>query len=1269
MESTKNTDGRPALRPHQEQLIKIAVDGYKAGRDNAKFMGISVPTAAGKTFILPYLFDELRKLDPEVKFIIATSQNGLIQDIIQHFLAHGKQSILHIKGTENQVRSIADDVNKLEQAKNACCVYIRKASGGISFDNTDKNQENNPITEFIRKLDNAMVKVQSINALEQTQNLSSLMKIREELLEKQRAELCSNYIKAERILEKALRAIASRNAELVAEIRRKAKLEKVKKKQLQKNCYIELLQTLPDVVRWLFPDLLYELADIVVLTHAKVNHSILTKRQMKLSDISYDKEGCHIVYISDEAENWREDYVNRVVGQAVKNETDLLPFLNLIYNVLQSGYFDNDDYLRIDKFGNLTNSAAERAQELRNKFDAFMDKYAYVSNMHMADISTRDKMPQITNCPGYIISGNSALRFIKTDKSSQSISLVTNNTPDKEPLQNESDSQTLISFVTEAHSLIRQYVGVVRTAAWTLNALRDARGHYEDISDTVASVVYRTFGDKNSSAARYIIDSTYPRYGAKYEPGQDKNQYRYDVSHTCGKAGTPYGGDVSLRHSSTGRFPEAVLEDAITNVRFTYLISGTGWLPALGNNNMAYLDEKCGQYHPAEEEIIAIHDAYMMWKGEQYKKAGTQFIVERLTGTGQKKKYYEKDNEIVCSFIGNHIRHTKEHGVKGGTGAFIFTPRKLDEYIKDIFSTLREMGADIGQIQLLTLKKGMMHAFDYDGNIRDLSDCECKIIDDTFIIDTSDNRYYYVITAHRSGTRGYNIAFRNEQGIYDASGVCLFELTNIIPQKPENKKKDQKDITELQAYADGIKEDTKRILLTNMACIHCILMRDGQITSEALSRIYELIKEISYDSHPIGKDLYPEDPWSPYKLQGVAECLQALGRIRNNEKPPVMYIALSNGLFQKQFFLEEQLQPMYLSYEAMQVYDHLPVLWQAYEEENASHTSEIMPDEANLTQSWNHTIKKLIPKVKKKAAKDAASMNDLKELVMLFEEAKQRAISLNVDVLDRFRKDKDALFLANRGINAYSDHITAFSYLSRYDSREGMTFYELTKKDGVLYMTPNSLLLTETAELFSMFCGESMKREMPAVMNPNIMNKMKESDRFPYAPSKFGYDVLSGEYGERLFKAVMKEALNRGMTELTVMDMPLPQYEDYDFMMCMDGNPAGYVNVKYRKVSEFPLEKDLRLYAEKLSRSPLTGIIRILYINMRPAGDRSAVIYTEDNSKAIQKVNSELSKSGKKVELFALSPFTLQDLCDEPEMFIEKISTYMIYQVNSFFIR
>lgn len=74
------------MRPHQEQLIKIAVDGYKAGRDNAKFMGISVPTAAGKTFILPYLFDELRKLDPEVKFIIATSQNGLIQDIIQHFL-------------------------------------------------------------------------------------------------------------------------------------------------------------------------------------------------------------------------------------------------------------------------------------------------------------------------------------------------------------------------------------------------------------------------------------------------------------------------------------------------------------------------------------------------------------------------------------------------------------------------------------------------------------------------------------------------------------------------------------------------------------------------------------------------------------------------------------------------------------------------------------------------------------------------------------------------------------------------------------------------------------------------------------------------------------------------------------------------------------------------------------------------------------------------------------------------------------------------------
>ncbi len=1261
------------LYKHQKLQLEVDIAGYDSCN---KFMVVNNPTAFGKTHLLPFLYLALRERDPDLKMIIATSQIEQVTEIVEAFSCRSNIRMINIRGIESQIIEIAgpgSDEKRLRKAKRECLDFINKAYKGSGKGSAPESELDKIKNNFIKFIDNAVSDCSAIIGIKSSIENNRLQSEQlEEFIASKRITLRSNYTKAEKIIEKAARHIAEIHANMSWTDTKEKKSRKEKREIINKE-YIKVIQYIPEAITWMFSDLPYEAADVVVLTHAKANRSILTKRNMKLSDISYENEGKHIVFIADEAENGRENYIDIIVEQAVRNETDMLPFLNQIYNILNEKYFDSQDYITRNQDGTVNKSVSEAANDLKKRLDDFLLKYEYVPNMHMADMLDVREIPQITNCSNYLIQKNAKNRFIRTDPGAQSVKLVAISECPKESgcvkdakeSEITNDNTTLISFVKDAQSIIRQFVGIVRKAGDALNRFREAEGKYEERYESLESVLYRVFGSKKSSASRYVMDNTYPRYGAKHDPESAGHPYRSNLSYINIKAGNSYGGDTSLSYAGVSSFPEAEMENIISNVRFTYLLSGTGWLPALNNYDFSYLADKCGQYIPPKKDTEAIHDAYMNWKAAQYKD--TQFVVKRISGKSS-FKYREKDIDIACEFIVEHMELMKEYDIYGGTGAFIFPPRGLDA---EIIKRLKSRGINMDKIVILQMKGGDIKELSNNG-LPQKSD-RCKKEGDTFLIDVSDNRFYYVITAYRSGNRGYNIAFKNRENIYDASGICLFDLTNIIPQRTAPGKDEQLNAKKIA------KEDVGRILTVNMAYIHCILMNDGKISTEVMKRVNWLIKKISYDPDVIGKDLYPENLWSPYKLQGTSEILQALGRIRNNKKTPVIFIALSNGIFSKCLLREEPLKAEYLSYEATEVNKILPDLWREFECENES--AKLMLDaakeEKRLSRMLQKLVKKELPLMKKKAVNDPAILGELSRIIESYEEAKVQAVSLNLNTPLDLNKAKGfsavlkaGMWLGGHGICDPKTKAYPFMYHSYYDNSENRTVYTMNKLDGITYLSPGSMLLVETAELFSCFCKERLRDNISEIMNEELLCAIKEKDMFPYAPSKYCYDILLGEYGERLFDSIMEEAEARGMTEFSCTALPSLQYEDYDrILLDKDAGIAGYVNVKYRKVTEFDLEKNLNLYEEKILRCPLKGKVRILYINMRPSGERTEKLYTSTNNHQIKMINDILYRHGKEMEIYALSPFTLRDIYGTSEMITETISTYMIKKINHFFMK
>ena len=1248
---------------HQEAMRDMVVNAYRDGR----LVFFDTPTASGKTHVFYPIFEEIKKIDPETKYIISTAQTRLAEAVFEEFSRKDGLYAIHLKGTEKQLQTVREDPKRLDNAIRCCLDRITASYGGAR----SKKELTDKKAEFEQHITGAVNDAGVIAVMDKNDNdgNAAVKRVKENLLDARRSSLRSHYVAAEKILNNALRTIAAGNAAILCENTdgTEKELKKIRKKETDRQ-YLEQLRCLPKDIEWLFPDIRYELADVIVLTHAKLHRSILTKRRMVLSEIGYQKEGKHIVLVMDEAEVARDSYTDLVIRQAVTSETDLLPLLNRIHNALDGGFFDNPEYRYTGRDG-LSFDASVAAQALKERYEAFREKYKYVPNMHMADIvQDESSVPKIVSCGEYSVTRDGKYSYIKTDTDGQAVYLT----------DEKAEGKGLSSFVSDARGIIRRFIGCCRTATRALNNNRMEAGRFEEPYETAGSVVYRIFGDKDSAMSEYVTDNIRMRFRGKAGQDEEWTLYRSDTSYTRVRPGTQYGGDVSLRHATVPQFPEANMEDIISNIRFTCLVSGTGWLAAGNNYDRAYLGRQYPGCIPSREAMQKIHEGYMQWKEEQYRRAGTEFVIERISDSGRFPDYRDRDLEVISLFIRNHIRHLNTHGVYGSSGAFIFPPRKLDASGPKLISMLREQGTDTDRIALLTLQKGEVKELMPDGRIVTLGGDRVSCDGDTIIIDTGDGRYYYVITAHRSGTRGYNVAFTDEAGgCCDASGLCLHELTNIIPQKEELKAGKE--------YDPGTEDmnNTERVLRTNMIYAHQMMLRDGKIDPELMAHARWMLQMLSFTGARISKDIYREDPWSPYKLQGTSELLQALGRIRNNRKPPVLYMGLSTGIFLKQMLREETLRPEYLSYEAVRLYEQLPALWREYEKETGAVGEECIVQEARKEAERSRTqkniLKKALPEAKKTAAADPGAIGKLESVVRDYEAAKKQAITLGMRFSTDYNRQNlltGGLWLSGRDAGGgrkkvrTQDYISPFTYTSYWDEKEKQTVYHMKQQRGKQYLTPHRMLLTETVGMFASFCGEKMNANMPEITDKALLGAMKENDRFPYAPSKYCIDVLCGEYGERLFRSVMQEAAERRMTALTVSPMPILQYEDFDCMLETGDGVAGYVNVKYRDSADyrdlgFPLEKKADLYVEKVLRSPISGTVRLLYINMRPRMNRYECLFTEENNATVRKVNKALAEHGKKIEVFAISPFAESDMYS-PEAAAEAIGD-TVKKMNVYF--
>lgn len=1267
-----------SLFEHQGLSADISKDAFYSGK---KLHLTTDPTGSGKTFLFTVLCKWLKEKEPDLQIIISAAQKEQVKEIAGAFHKYTDLRTIVLPGREDQMHHLVfteEGRDDLEKVKDACKVLLYMAYMG----GKDDEAINAIYNTFLICIDNAVSDISSIeNQKTRMDQLPDEDPGREKLKERINtfeSSLSSNYADAEKIVDAAIKNIAETQAR--AAFPNFDAMPTDQQKAIKRKEYKEHLRRM-DLFEKVFPDIEFELKDVVIMTHAKLFRTILTKHSLKLVDIAKNNSG-NIALFIDEGESFRSNYVDHMVDEAVTRTADMLGLLNIINASIRSNFFENDDYVTKNNDGTENRDISDISKDLLNMYDLLRKIYGYDPNLHMENQLDRKETPQITNSVGYIVQKDAENKYVKTDSKRQVLILApdgdnaadTQHASEKPADKENIKKPTLINFVTDARRLINRYVGLVRRVANILEIRQAANDFIRSDPDranytAVGRVLY---GDPESAAARYVLSNIFPTYG-KHSNDMDKDHpYRIGLSHTRKQREHPRSDNMSLRHTNIPRFPEAELEDYVENLRFVYIFSGTGWLNALNNFNFDYL--KKYMYEPNPEASKAVHDAYIKWKEEQY--TNTEFRVTRICGDAKncpdlisidykEKEYVARDVDASCQYMNSHMSMMQEHGVSGGTGAIICTPRDLADLL---VRHLVRSGTDMSRIAVLRLKKGKIHELDKNGKKSDREVCTKE--GDTFYIDVSDGRFYYLFTAFRSGTRGYNVAFKNGEDVYDASGIFLYQVTKIIPNRDEPDKN--------STYKQIERDTTKHILSANMAYLHCMLLHDGKIDPKVMKNVSWIIKRISYDYGIMKKDIYESDPWSPYKLQGTSEILQALGRIRNNKKMPLIYIGINNDVFAKNQLREEQLDMDCLSYEALQVAKKLPALWAEYERdiENKKLLNSI--DEAALRKGLTSLAKGRIPAEKKALLKGNTDTEKLADYAAAFDAIKEASVSLNLrpaailwgpgkKPIPAYNQIVKGLWFCDN--NPYSQPVVyPFEYSSYYDSEKGATVYTREILPGKAYITPSSLLLTETVKMFSSFCEKEMKELMPAIMDKKVLDIMRRKDMFPYAIASFAVDVFKGEYGERLFAAMMKKAMTLGMTEFAVAPMPLPQYEDYDFaMLRKDGSVAGYTNVKYRSVEEFDLEKSMAHYKEKLLRSPLTGTIRLLYIDMCPAGERTDTVYSDENDH-IKKINKELEKYGKRVEVYAMALFSKDaDIYIDRDDVITAI-TNTIRKINQFFI-
>lgn len=1271
-------------------MITAFLSGLKA-------MYITDPTGFGKTFLFYYICQKIRNIDPDIKFVIAAAQVEQVQEIAQAFDGSGFRTIV-IRGKEDQMRSLISTkkgLKELEKAKTVCLDYIASAYAGSKDIDFIKKEK----TDFENYINAAVTDIHSIeswntksNQLPEDHPDKKQINI---ILDSKRFTLSDNYSKAEKIIEKALRHVAEEERDDQLTNWKGKKPSKEEKELILQDAYNAQLPYMTDVEK-LFPDITFEISDVIVITHAKAMYSILNKRDFKLYNVT-EEDGRHIVLFIDEVESFITSFSDNAITDAVKRSADMLSLLDMIHASILSGHFDSHDYIVQKKNGAISAAVAEKARDILLKYDELEKNYKYKPNMHMGEASDPKDLPQITNSADYIITNNVKNKYICGDSDHQKLNMTSEASieedrkndevnmeaavqpPDSEKTEDTKKAPTLINFVRDGQKIINAFEGLIRmaTRAYLNNSRKSDKNLYEELDQAIHTVVRRAFfGDKRSSASEYVTNNLFPAFGRRYDASEGPlHLYRMGISNTKVTRESLDGRNSVLRSSRVPRFPDAVLEDLFSNLRFVYIFSGTGWLNALNNLDRKYQAKYL--YVPDRDMEKEIHEAYVAWKQKQY--MGTEFYVERITGEEKKtsglkpedhdtESHKTKDISAACRYITQHIDIMKKYGISGSVGAIICPPRDLAD---SLLIQLERSGMNMNKIAILKLKGGSLT--ELNKKEKSGENTVYEKVGDTFHIDVSDGRYYYVVTAYRSGTRGYNIAFRNGDEVYDASGVMLYQVTNVIPQRGKPKKH--------STYEEIENNKTEHALKANLAYSRLMLLHDGKIDPEVLRRVNWLISKISYDKDILHKDIYIDDPWSPYKLQGTSEILQALGRIRNNRKTPAIYIGINEGVFAANQLRPEQLDAQHLSYEGLQVFKKLSALWSDYEEfvENAKILSGEQNHEADYTEIFTNLVKRLIPHEKKALQKGCADTGKLVAYVSVYEALKDKAISLNMkpaatifddeskdcSSLTAFNKVKNGIWLSGR---RYNGRVYPFEYRSFKDSLTGLTTYTREVLPGKYYITPSDMLLTETISMYSGFCENEMQELMPEIMNPKVLEVMREKDMFPYAISKYGYDILLGEFGERLFLAVMKRALLLKMTELSVRPMPLPEYEDFDYELDdKHGSAVGYVNVKYHRERKFNAEREAKYYIEKALRSPLTGTIRILYINMRPAGERLENYYAKTHE-VFTDVNDELAKHGKTIEVLALAPFSQAfDTCIDKDKVNDVIGDQMIKRINRFF--
>ena len=1289
-------------RKYQHRTAETLAAGYDLS-DIFRYMLIDSPTSSGKSAILALLYLVLKEKDPELKMIVSTTQHSLAGNILDSFRSMEDVRAAAFKGIEKLAGEFFDNTDKgletryqgveqegLDLLDSMYRIMAVKSLGDFKKDKVLERELQDKRAEYTYLIRDIRDRWALICARWGAAGKDACLNDAEkEEREEKAGALARSYKRAEKILNDACWKASEKEAEdrcrsLAAkeDLSEKNELDAARK-DISCELYKEKMQLIDDrykTLLLLFPDMQYELCDVIVVTHAKSVRSILNKRSMNLArDISRDGEGGHIVFVCDEMEQWREEYETSSIREAVKNSVDMLSSVNTIHSITEKNYFSNKNYEITNKNGERENKAEKNAERLKDLMDEVFETFNYEPNMHMADFPNEgeDPLPRITSCGAYIIQNVQKDLDIRTDPETMEVAV---SRPEVLPGKKGKGNTGFVVFVQSMDRIIQFFIGTVREAAAGLNQFHNTGIQHEDFEATVGTVLHQLGIESGTGGrAEFIRRNMFPRHGVHWVSQDTPHPYRIGISHTVLHPRLPSGRDVYLYFFKLDRFADAAMADIIYNVRFTYLMSGTGWLAAQNNLNDRFLDKETGRFLPDRAVTGQIHEDYMAWKGAQYRN--TEFIIDRISGEEKFNDYRKARLETCALFITRHIGRMEEKGVDGGTGGLIFPSWSLTAGdIEFLRARLRWYGTDPDRVILLSLEKGKINEWHTDnGNPEQRPYAGAETVDDTQVVKTVSGRFTYVATAYRSGSRGYNIAFskEGEDRLYDASGIWLTAFTNIIPGI-----EDMEGGGRLETGLD-FRKKMARALEINAKYVHTMILREGTISRQGMAAAEKRIKDV-LSGQPVPKDIYKEDVWSPYKLQGTSEILQALGRLRNNKKEPAVYIALDSIIFEKMFLREEHLDPDRLSYEADQVCARLPELWRGYEEESQEGTFVDLNNEKKIYENSRKLIRIEIPKYKKQladghsAAEQAEALQSLKWRVHDYEFVKKRAMYMNTAVLTYPRweygeKSRDlgipSIWLSRLG----KKDIPPFAYYSR--RTEKGTEFSLARIPGQAYLAPSTGDIVPVIRMFSHFCRDSLKERMPELMNPETLRVMEQKDMFPYPvfAGRYGYDLFIGEFGELIFDAVMDHARKEGMTELTVRPMPISQYEDYDREVCSGSSLRGYINVKYRLDADFETEKDPKYYIQKAMRSPMKGEILLLYIDIRPFGDTEAdKVFTGSEGEGIfagciRDANRKLKKEGKSITVIAMKPLTAKDMYAPSGRIKEAVIEKIVQRLNKYF--